>query len=75
MGHHVKPGVATGKEAQAIFNLAKEKSFALPAVNVVGSYTLNAVSSHFLGQQKEDVHYSIISDLQRLNDHHHLSAF
>ena len=29
-----------------------------------GSYTLNAVSAHFLGQQKEDVHYSIISDLQ-----------
>jgi DNA polymerase delta subunit 1 len=29
------------------------------------SYTLNAVSAHFLGQQKEDVHYSIISDLQR----------
>ncbi len=28
------------------------------------SYTLNAVSAHFLGQQKEDVHYSIISDLQ-----------
>jgi DNA polymerase delta subunit 1 len=29
------------------------------------SYTLNNVSAHFLGQQKEDVHYSIISDLQR----------
>ena len=43
MGHHVKPGVATGKEVQAIFNLAKEKSFALPAVNVVGSNTINAV--------------------------------
>ncbi|AJU60531.1 Pol3p [Saccharomyces cerevisiae YJM248] len=28
------------------------------------SYTLNAVSAHFLGEQKEDVHYSIISDLQ-----------
>ncbi len=28
------------------------------------SYTLNAVSAHFLNQQKEDVHYSIISDLQ-----------
>ena len=43
MSHHVKPGVATGKEVQAIFNLAKEKSFALPAVNVVGSNTINAV--------------------------------
>ncbi|KAM3161847.1 DNA polymerase [Lachancea thermotolerans] len=28
------------------------------------SYTLNAVSAHFLGEQKEDVHYSIISSLQ-----------
>lgn len=28
------------------------------------SYTLNAVSSHFLGQQKEDVPHSIITDLQ-----------
>ena len=28
------------------------------------SYTLNSVSAHFLGEQKEDVHYSIISDLQ-----------
>ena len=29
------------------------------------SYSLNAVSAHFLNQQKEDVHYSIIGDLQR----------
>jgi len=43
MSHDIKPGVATGKEVQAIFNLAKEKSFALPAVNVVGSNTINAV--------------------------------
>ena len=28
------------------------------------SYTLNAVSYHFLGEQKEDVHHSVISDLQ-----------
>jgi DNA polymerase delta subunit 1 len=27
------------------------------------SYSLNAVSAQFLGQQKEDVHYSNISDL------------
>lgn len=32
------------------------------------SYTLNSVSAHFLGEQKEDVHYSIISDLQNGND-------
>ena len=28
------------------------------------SYTLNAVSFHFLQEQKEDVHHSIITDLQ-----------
>ena len=39
----IKPGVATGKEVQAIFELAKQKNFALPAVNVVGSNTINTV--------------------------------
>lgn len=43
MSHNIQPGVATGKEVQAIFNLAKEKAFALPAVNVVGSNTINGV--------------------------------
>ncbi len=43
MSHNIKPGVATGDEVQAIFNYAKEKGFALPAVNVIGSNTINAV--------------------------------
>ncbi|AXT60848.1 class II fructose-bisphosphate aldolase [Aquimarina sp. AD10] len=43
MSHHIKPGVATGDEVQAIFKFAKEKAFALPAVNVIGSNTINAV--------------------------------
>ncbi|KAK3013411.1 hypothetical protein RJ639_008270 [Escallonia herrerae] len=30
----------------------------------LSSYSLNSVSAHFLGEQKEDVHHSIISDLQ-----------
>ncbi|TVU48426.1 hypothetical protein EJB05_08062, partial [Eragrostis curvula] len=33
----------------------------------LSSYSLNAVSAHFLGEQKEDVHHSIISDLQNGN--------
>ncbi|KAI9201944.1 DNA polymerase family B-domain-containing protein [Polychytrium aggregatum] len=32
------------------------------------SYTLNSVCAHFLAEQKEDVHYSIITDLQNGND-------
>ncbi|MGF1557336.1 class II fructose-bisphosphate aldolase [Paucihalobacter sp.] len=43
MAHNIKPGVATGTEVQAIFKLAKEKGFALPAVNVIGSNTINGV--------------------------------
>ncbi len=43
MGHVIKPGVATGDEVQQIFELAKEKGFALPAVNVIGSNSMNAV--------------------------------
>lgn len=31
------------------------------------TYTLNAVSAHFLKEQKEDVHHSIITDLQNGN--------
>ena len=36
-------GVLTGKQVQETFALAKQKSFALPAVNVTGSNTINAV--------------------------------
>lgn len=43
MSHNIKPGVATGDEVQAIFKYAKENGFALPAVNVIGSNTVNAV--------------------------------
>ena len=43
MSHNIKPGVATGDQVQAIFKHAKENGYALPAVNVVGSGTINAV--------------------------------
>ncbi|MCL6218105.1 class II fructose-bisphosphate aldolase [Zunongwangia pacifica] len=43
MSHNIKPGVATGKEVQEIFNYAKKKGFALPAVNVISSSSINAV--------------------------------
>ena len=36
-------GVITGNQVQELFKLAKEKNFALPAVNVTGSSTVNAV--------------------------------
>lgn len=43
MAHNIKPGVASGDEVQAIFQYAKEKGFALPAVNVTSTSTVNAV--------------------------------
>ncbi len=43
MSHGFKPGVATGDEVQKIFAYAKEKGFALPAVNVTSTSTVNAV--------------------------------
>lgn len=39
----INPGVATGDDVQYIFKIAKENKFALPAVNVVGSNSINAV--------------------------------
>ena len=39
----VKPGVVTGSDLQYIFKVAKENQFALPAVNVVSSSSVNAV--------------------------------
>ena len=39
----VKPGVITGEDLQKVFAVAKEHKFALPAVNVVGSDSINAV--------------------------------
>jgi fructose-bisphosphate aldolase class II len=43
MSHNIKPGVATGDQVQEIFKYAKENNFALPAVNVIGSDTINGV--------------------------------
>lgn len=39
----VKPGVITGDDVQKVFQIAKENNFALPAVNCVGTDSINAV--------------------------------
>ena len=41
--HNIKPGVATGDQVQEIFDYAKQKGFALPAINVTSSSTINGV--------------------------------
>ncbi|MEK9851719.1 MAG: class II fructose-bisphosphate aldolase [Flavobacteriaceae bacterium] len=43
MNHTIPAGVITGKQVQEVFKLAKEKAFALPAVNVIGNNSINAV--------------------------------
>ena len=43
MNYSIPSGVITGDKVQEVFKLAKEKAFALPAVNVIGSNTINAV--------------------------------
>ncbi|MCJ8331886.1 MAG: class II fructose-bisphosphate aldolase [Lentisphaeria bacterium] len=40
---HVKPGVLFGDDVQKVFEIAKANQFALPAVNVVGTDSVNAV--------------------------------
>ena len=40
MNHSIPSGVITGKQVQEVFQLAKSKAFALPAVNVIGSNTI-----------------------------------
>jgi len=42
LSNFISPGVATGNEVQQIFKYAKEQSFALPAVNVVSTSSINA---------------------------------
>ena len=43
MNHNIHPGVATGREVQKIHQYAKANGFAMPAVNVVGSSSINTV--------------------------------
>ena len=43
MTHNIPSGVITGKQVQEVFRLAKAKAFALPAVNVIGSNSINSV--------------------------------
>jgi DNA polymerase delta subunit 1 len=59
-----RANVETTVEGRVIFDM-------LPYMqrnHSLSSYTLNSVCAEYLGQQKEDVHHSIISDLQNGTD-------
>ncbi len=62
MGHRENKSI--NMEGRVIFDLF----LILVRDHKLRSYTLNSVSFHFLGEQKEDVHHSIITDLQNEND-------
>ena len=61
----------TGTRESKEINIEGRVQFDVMAVLMrdykLSSYSLNAVCAHFLGEQKEDVHHSIISDLQQGN--------
>ncbi|XP_038608868.1 DNA polymerase delta catalytic subunit [Tachyglossus aculeatus] len=62
----------TGRRDNKVVNIAGRIQMDLLQVllreHKLRSYTLNAVSFHFLGEQKEDVQHSIITDLQNGTD-------
>ena len=40
---HINSGVVTGDDLQTLFKIAKEEGFAIPAVNAVGTSSVNAI--------------------------------
>jgi len=54
-----RKGVLTGKEAKEVYAYCKEKGFALPAVNVVGTDSANAVLEAAKEANKFTSDYSI----------------
>lgn len=65
--------VETNIEGRVMFDMIQY----VRRAHKLSSYTLNSVSAEFLGQQKEDVHHSIISDLHKGSDadRHRLAVY
>lgn len=40
---HLKPGLVYGKQLQEVFSIAKAENFAIPAINVIGTDSVNSV--------------------------------
>ncbi|KAK4393747.1 DNA polymerase delta catalytic subunit [Sesamum angolense] len=60
-------GTRESKEVTVEGRLQFDLLQAMQRDHKLSSYSLNSVSAHFLNEQKEDVHHSIISDLQNGN--------
>ena len=52
---HLKPGVVTGKDYETLVATCKAGNYALPAVNVTGTNTVNAVLKKSAAKNKSDV--------------------
>lgn len=66
----VKPGVVTGADVQEVFRIARENGFALPAVNVVGTDSVNAVM-----QAAKEVNSPIIIQFSNGGAHFYAGKF
>lgn len=61
-------GTRTYKEISIEGRVQLDMLMAIQRDYKLSAYSLNAVSAHFLGEQKEDVHHSAIADLQNGNE-------
>jgi DNA polymerase delta subunit 1 len=70
-------GKREGKQVSMPGIITFDMMIAVQMDHKLRSYTLNAVSANFLGDQKEDVHYSMISKLQKgtAQDRHRLAVY
>ena len=70
-------GLREGKEVDIPGVIVYDMLVSIQTDYKLRSYTLNAVSAHFLNDQKEDVHYSMISTLQKgtAHDRHRLAVY
>lgn len=71
--HGKSENVETQIDGRVIFDLLQY----MRREHKLSSYSLNSVSAHFLKEQKEDVHHSVISDLQKgtPDDRHRLAVY
>ena len=61
MSHSLKPGVVTGEDYKTLLKAAKEGGYALPAVNAVGTNSVNAVMEAAAKNKKIPVQFRTLS--------------
>jgi fructose-bisphosphate aldolase class II len=66
----VKPGVVTGDDVQEVFRIAHANNFAIPAVNVVGTDSVNAVL-----QAAKEVNSPVIIQFSNGGSHFYAGKF